>query len=273
MTELLEDMVRIAAEASALVNEIYAKPFSVEYKAPRDPVTEADRRANRLICVRLHERYPDVPVVAEESDEASFAGFREAPRVFFVDPVDGTREFVERNGEFVVMIGLLEGDRASHGVVQAPARGWTWVGQVGRGAWTIGPDASRQPIRCSETINLAEASIVGSRSHKSQTLERARRALGAAHWRSLGSAGLKAAAVASGEADAYIAPNRAGKRWDACAPDAIVTAAGGCFTDQNGAPISYRAPSLVNDRGLVATNHHLHRAVIERLTAELGRLD
>lgn len=271
MTELLEDLLRIAAEASLLINEIYGTPFSVEYKAPRDPVTEADRRANGLICTRLHERYPDVPVVAEESDETSFAGFRSAPRVFFVDPVDGTREFVERNGEFVVMIGLLEGDQAACGVVQAPAHGRTWLGQVGRGAWTIGPDATRKPICCSTTSTLGQASIVSSRSHKSQSLERARRALGVARWRSLGSAGLKAAAVASGEADAYIAPNRAGKRWDACAPDAIVTAAGGCFTDQHGAKISYRGANLENDRGMVATNGYLHRAVIERLAAELGR--
>ena len=105
-------MLRIASEAARVIMEVYGRPFDVDYKGPQDPVTEADRRANALICERLEQEFPGVPIVAEESDESAFANFRDADRVFFVDPVDGTREFVDRNGEFAVMIGLLEGNVA-----------------------------------------------------------------------------------------------------------------------------------------------------------------
>ena len=106
-------LLRIAAEAARVVMEVYAQPFSVDYKGPQDPVTAADRRANALICERLEQEFPGVPIVAEESDPSTFDDFRKSDRVFFVDPVDGTREFVDRNGEFAVMIGLLEGSRPS----------------------------------------------------------------------------------------------------------------------------------------------------------------
>ncbi|HEY6080618.1 MAG TPA: inositol monophosphatase family protein, partial [Polyangiaceae bacterium] len=112
MNRELEAMLRIASEAARVVMEVYAKPFSVDYKAPSDPVTEADRRANALIVELLSREFPGVPIVAEESDPATFAEFRASERIFFVDPVDGTREFVDRNGEFAVMIGLVEGTRA-----------------------------------------------------------------------------------------------------------------------------------------------------------------
>ena len=105
MNAELETLLAIADAASRVVMEVYALPFAVDFKAPRDPVTEADRRANDLICDALAREFPGVPIVAEESAPESFAGFRDSERVFFVDPVDGTREFVEKNGEFVVMIG------------------------------------------------------------------------------------------------------------------------------------------------------------------------
>jgi len=107
--EELATLVGIAAEAAEVVSEVYKRPFNVEYKGPRDPVTEADKLANELICNRLALAFPGVPIVAEESPPERFANFRDSERVFFVDPVDGTREFVLKNGEFVVMIGVLEG--------------------------------------------------------------------------------------------------------------------------------------------------------------------
>jgi 3'(2'), 5'-bisphosphate nucleotidase len=137
----LDVLVRIAAEAAAVVAEVYEQPFEVEYKGPRDPVTIADRRANALIVERLEREFPGTPIVAEESEPESFAGFRDAPTVFFVDPVDGTNEFVEKNPEFVVMIGLLEGRTVTHGVIHAPMLGTAWAGAVGFGA---GPSSRRE---------------------------------------------------------------------------------------------------------------------------------
>ncbi len=258
-------MVRIAAEAAALVAEVYAKPFEVEYKGPRDPVTIADRRANDLIVERLTREFPGVPIVAEESEPESFANFRDAPSVFFVDPVDGTNEFIEHNPEFVVMIGLLEGTIATHGVIHAPVFGTAWAGVVGAGAERVEADGARAPISVTSVRELADATVVSSRSHRSARLERALAALGVKAITSMGSAGLKGAAVARGSVDAHVAPHYAGKRWDAAAVDALTTAAGGTVTDAWGDPLDYRAATLTNDRGLVASNGHIHAALLERL--------
>jgi 3'(2'), 5'-bisphosphate nucleotidase len=267
LADLAATLDSVAREAAALILKVYATEFSVDFKAPRDPVTEADRQANQLICERLTILFPGVPIVAEESEPESFADYRKAERVFFVDPLDGTREFVARNGEFVVMIGLVDGDRATAGVIHAPELGVSWVGEVGKGAHKIDAQGVRSPISVSNMAALSEARVVGSRSHRNPALERTLATLGARELIALGSAGLKAAAIARGIADAYVAPHYAGKRWDACASDALVTAAGGKLTNANGELFDYRAAELDNDRGIVASNGILHEAIIERLLA------
>lgn len=270
LADLTATLDSVAREAAALILKVYATEFSVDFKAPRDPVTEADRQANALICERLTTLFPGVPIVAEESEAESFAGYRNAERIFFVDPLDGTREFVARNGEFVVMIGLVDGDRATAGVIHAPELGVSWVGEVGKGAHKIDAEGARSPISVSDIPALSEARVVGSRSHRNPALERTLATLGAHELIALGSAGLKAAAIARGMADAYVAPHYAGKRWDACASDALVSAAGGKLTNANGELFDYRAAELDNDRGIVASNGLLHDAIIERLMAARG---
>ncbi len=179
MSGIADALDGVAREAAVLIRQVYATNFSVDFKAPRDPVTEADRQANTLICARLAELFPHVPIVAEESEPESFAGYRSAERIFFVDPLDGTREFVAKNGEFVVMIGLVEGERATAGVIHAPESGISWIGEVGHGAFKVEADGTRSPISVSATATLAEARIVGSRSHRNPALEQALAALGA----------------------------------------------------------------------------------------------
>ncbi len=145
--------------------------------------------------------------------------------------------------------------------------GVSWVGEVGKGAHKIDAEGARSPISVSDVPVLSEARVVGSRSHRNPALERTLATLGARELIALGSAGLKAAAIARGGADAYVAPHYAGKRWDACASDALVSAAGGKLTNANGELFDYRATELDNDRGIVASNGLLHDAIIERLMA------
>lgn len=268
MTDVLETLIDISASAAPIIREVYDTQFKVEYKAPRDPVTAADRRANTLIVRRLKEAFPGVPIVAEESDPESFAGYRNAERVFFVDPLDGTKEFIDRNGEFVVMIGMVEGDVATAGVVHAPAQRRIWAGQRGGPCFECEEGGPRQHIRVSTTGEAAEARVVASRSHRSPALTRVVELLGSTHVLPVGSAGLKGARIATGAAEAYIGPGRAGKRWDACAVDAIVTAAGGTFSDAFGRPYDYRSESLENLDGIVATNGALHGAVLKALESQ-----
>jgi 3'(2'), 5'-bisphosphate nucleotidase len=255
-------LLRIAGEAAKVVMEVYARPFEVDFKGPQDPVTEADRLANTLICEQLAREFPGVPIVAEESDPATFSDFRKFDRVFFVDPVDGTREFVDRNGEFAVMIGLLEGTRAIAAVIDAPARGDVFAGWVGQGAFRIS-DGKPSALHVSDIADVTQGRLVGSRSHRGPQLERALARLNPREVRVLGSAGLKATLVATAEVEAYVAPGYAGKRWDACAADALVTAAGGMLTDTYGDAIDYRAESLSNARGLLASNGRIHEALVQ----------
>jgi 3'(2'), 5'-bisphosphate nucleotidase len=267
---LLETLLVVARSAADVILEVYDRPFAVELKRAREPVTIADRRANALICSALAERFPDVPIVAEESDPETFRGFRSAPRVLFVDPLDGTREFIARNGEFAVMIGFLDGARAVAGVVHGPVTGTSWVGAPRIGAWRVDGGGQWVPVRVSAESDLGRARLVASRSHRSVFLRRALATLGGASVRARGSAGLKGAEVAQGTADAYVDTGPGTKRWDACAIDALVTAAGGRVTDARGAQIDYRGPGLANRHGLLVTNGQVHDAILTRLGSPRG---
>jgi len=261
----LEIMLRIARDASDVIERVYATDFAVDFKGPADPVTQADREANALICKALVEAFGPVPIVAEESDESTFADWGKAPRAFFVDPLDGTLEFVARNGDFVVMIGLVEDGRPVAGVVVAPVLRTAWAGADTVAAFELAPHGERKPLRVSSTSDLSAARAVISRSHQSDHLLRIIRDLGIHQVVARGSAGLKTAEVAKGVADVYLQPGRAGSRWDTCAPEAILLAAGGTATDAFGVPIDYRGPDLVNSRGFLATNGALHPRILELL--------
>jgi 3'(2'), 5'-bisphosphate nucleotidase len=254
-----------AREASEVVMRVYATPFAVDYKAKDDPVTRADREANTLICERLTAQFPRVPIVAEESSASSYVGFETASECWFVDPLDGTREFVARNGEFAVMIGLARDGRAVLGVIVAPSWSRAFAGIVGEGAWEIAEDGARKPVRVSSRASLEGASILVSRSHTppriASLVATARAKEAVIH----GSSGLKAVLVATGDHDVYLQPGAAGMRWDACASEALVVAAGGACTDADGNAFDYRTHDLANARGLVATNGLLHSQAIELL--------
>ncbi|MET0413109.1 MAG: inositol monophosphatase family protein [Polyangiaceae bacterium] len=266
----LEQLMAIAHDAGEIITRIYAGEFSVDYKAPSDPVTQADRLANDLICERIALAFPGAPIVAEESAPETFLGFETGARVFFVDPLDGTREFVARNGQFVVMIGVVDGDHATAGVVHAPVTGTTWYGALGSGAWRSVQGGSPQPIRVSDIARPEFASVVSSRSQRSAALQRALDSLGARQHLSVGSAGLKGGQVADGSADAYLSIGRSGKLWDACAVDALVHAAGGRFTDTQGKRLDYRSPDISLKSGILACNEHLHAALLARLVASVA---
>jgi 3'(2'), 5'-bisphosphate nucleotidase len=252
-----------ARAANAIVLGIYGAPFTVQYKGKDDPVTRADHESNALICDRLARAFPGMPIVAEESDPSTYAGFSSADAVWFVDPVDGTREFVNKNGEFAVMIGLAERGRATVGVITAPAWGRAFVGVVGEGAWEVAADGTRTPIHVSSHDALEQASMVVSRSRTPPQLASLASVLGGRQPAVLGSSGLKAVLVATGDHDVFVQPGRAGMRWDACASDALVRAAGGELTAIDGTPIDYADPDITNRHGLLATNGLLHRRVID----------
>jgi 3'(2'), 5'-bisphosphate nucleotidase len=263
----LDRLAHIARDAGSGILRIYQSDFQVDYKGPGDPVTDADREANTLICARLAAEFPGAAIVAEESAAEQYAGYRQHSRVFFVDPLDGTREYVAKNGQFVVMIGLVDGDVPTLGVVYAPTTGILWCGERGVGAFRVEADGSERPIRVSDVAEPEQARITVSRSRRSDRLKQTLQQLGARQVVPMGSAGLKGALVAEGDVDAYLALGVAGKFWDACAMDAIVSAAGGRVSDLQGKALDYRGGELELTHGVLAANPILHDAVLRKLGA------
>lgn len=272
--KLLDRLSALARRAGALVMEVYATPFTVEDKGGNDPVTLADKRANALICEALTGMFPGVPIVAEESPPSSYANWASASAAFFVDPLDGTREFVSRNGEFAVMIGLAERGRAVAGVVFAPALDLLWRGAEGVGAQEEGAHGEIQALLLdaqTSPARISDARFVVSRSRRAERLDQLMRAQPPREVVQLGGAGLKAMAIARGQADAYVQLGGAGCLWDSCAPEAIVRAAGGVLSDEQGQPIDYAASTVRLTRGLVAAPPRLHPALIAAIASLIQR--
>ncbi|MFG1422119.1 3'(2'),5'-bisphosphate nucleotidase CysQ [Roseixanthobacter liquoris] len=236
--ELVSGLVSLALRAGRVILDIYATDFSVSEKADASQVTQADRDAEALILEGLARLYPDIPVVAEE--EAAAGRIPDAgTRFFLVDPLDGTREFVSRNGEFTVNIALIEQGAPSAGVVYAPALGVLYAGAVGSGAWKgeVRDDrlASLAPIKVRNAP--ARLSAIGSRSHG--TVETSDW-LGQFQVDSFVAAGssLKFCLLAEGAADLYPRLGRT-MEWDTAAGDAVLRAAGGVVTTMDGRPLTY----------------------------------
>jgi 3'(2'), 5'-bisphosphate nucleotidase len=247
-------MLRISAAACKVILENYGDERggwnTVEWKGKDDPVTALDKEVNALVVSELERSFPGTPVIAEESDASTWDARRTAAEAFFVDPIDGTKDLIKRNGEFCVMLGLAENGRATAGVVAWPTEHRTFAAMDGEPAFEIARDGSKHLIHVAPAPEKKDVRVVVSRSHPDpKTLELLER-LGMKTVRPLGSAGLKGVCVACGEADAYLHVDGGGKLWDACGPDVIVRAAGGVFTDAFGNPVDYRGELAL--RGTIA---------------------
>jgi len=239
---LLDVACSAAHEAGEAILEIYRQDFSVRRKADDSPVTHADERAEAIIERRLAAATPNIPVVAEEGCAAHGLPSAAPPRFWLVDPLDGTKEFIRRSGEFTVNIALVEGDRAVLGVVHVPSQGWTYAA-AGSATRQRGGEAP-QPIMA-RPVPPRGAIVVHSRSHgDEQRLAEYIATLPDAERRFAGSA-LKFCLVAAGEADLYprFGPTA---EWDSAAGQAILEAAGGAVTTLDGAPLRYGKPGFCN---------------------------
>lgn len=267
-TREIEVALAAARAAARRVRELYESGVEVAWKAKDDPVTTADHEANAIIVTALREAFPGDGLCAEESDpgESGEAAAR-GGRCWFVDPLDGTKDFVQRNGEFCVMVGLAVDGRASLGVVVSPVTGVALVGVAGEGSWSIDAGGSRKAMEARAPGSWAAARLIGSRSHPNPRVQSLARALGVGEQLVRGSVGLKVAAVAAGECDLYVHLGRGPKLWDGCAPEAIARGAGLRVSDALGGDISYRAGRLDLDGGIVVAHPGVHGAVVAALAA------
>jgi len=261
----------VAIEAAAVVASFKGRPLGVEHKAGGEPVSLADLESSALIVRRLAEAFPDDAILSEEvPDEPSRL---EKSRVWMIDPIDGTRDFLRGEPGYVVMIGLCIEGQPKVGVVVQPTTNNVWMGALGMGAWKESPDGKREPLHVSEISVAKDIRLVSSKSHRTEYYERFRRALGITDEFALGSVGLKVALVSEGTRDLYVYPGSQTKIWDSCGPEAILTAAGGKLTDSDGNALCYTNLSLQNQRGLVASNGLVHSqalAAVANLRAEIS---
>ncbi len=260
----LEAAVELARGAGRILMEIYAHDFQVTYKSPHDPVTEADRRANAYLVAELAGRFPADGIVAEESAEQGDALVKE--RCWFVDPLDGTKEFIAKNGEFSVMIGLAIGGASKLGVVYQPALDKLYAGVVGAGA-TLEQQGQTRTLRVSQEANPARLRLVVSRSHRPASIEQIMARLGAQQEMPSGSVGVKVGLIAEQRADLYVHVSDKSSLWDACGPEAILHAAGGRFSHVDGSAIQYASGDMRNRRGILACNAASYQRVVEVVRA------
>lgn len=219
-------IVKIAVDAGEQILAVYQQDFTVVNKQDSSPLTDADMRAHHLICNRLAQLTPNIPVLSEESSAKESLDRMEWTRYWLVDPLDGTKEFVKRNGEFTVNIALIDNGVPVMGIVHAPALDISYWGELGRGAFKQVGQAAPAAIQAAQPPLPGKSwKVVGSRSHASADFETFMTALPNAELVSMGSS-LKLCLVAEGAADLYprFGPT---SEWDTAAAQAVVEAAGG----------------------------------------------
>ena len=249
MEKQAQQLLDIARQAGRAILKVYHQDFDVAHKDDSSPLTAADLASHRVIVQRLGEIDPTIPMLSEEGADIPFSVRQQWDRYWLIDPLDGTREFVKRNGEFTVNIALIEHGCPVVGVVHVPVSGVSYVGQVGRGAWKV--DADDQPVPIQVNARRARTvRVAGSRSHAGDSLQRFLQQLGPHEIVSMGSS-LKLCLVAEGTADVYprLGPT---SEWDTAAAQAVVEAAGGRVTDTQLMPLRYNTKdSLLNPHFLV----------------------
>ncbi|MFV1988125.1 MAG: 3'(2'),5'-bisphosphate nucleotidase CysQ [Gemmatimonadota bacterium] len=275
--EMIDDLA-IAARAAWLGGvaacEHYDGDLEIEDKGVNDPVTAADYASNRAILAVLARDRPDDRILSEESpppEERHRQG-----RLWVVDPLDGTKEFIAHNGEFSIMVGLAEAGTTVLGAVYQPAVDRLFAGFVSGGAWVVADAQQDVTARRLELPAIPEPKhpirFVRSRSHPDERLQRLAAELGETVDVISGSVGIKCALVATGEADLYVHPVPFLKEWDTCAPEAVLRGAGGSVTDCSGTPLRYGKSDPRQPGGIFAATDaawRYARPVVVEITAPL----
>jgi len=254
----LATAMQLARQAGAIVRTFYDVPPTVRWKDPTEPVTEADRAVNAYLVRQLGHAFPLDGVLAEESKDDLSRLTRE--RVWMVDPLDGTAEFIAHNGEFVIMIGLAAAGSPVVGVVYQPIDDVMYGAALGAGAF-VEEFGERTALHVSDVADLQRFRLVVSRSHRPPMVDTIMRRMNLRRERSIGSVGLKIGLIARGQAEFYVHPNPGTKEWDTCGPDAIIREAGGVMTDCWNRPIRYNRPDVVNRFGILASTGSRHEEI------------
>jgi 3'(2'), 5'-bisphosphate nucleotidase len=253
-----------AARAAGLAIMSHYGTVESEIKAGGSPVTAADHAASAVIIEHIRSAFPGDAILCEETaDDASRLN---ASRLWIVDPLDGTKEFLARNGEFSVMIGLVEDGEPVVGVVFLPAVNRLYAAAMGAGAW-VEAGSERRPLRAGGPNGRLR--LVTSRSHADAAVEAMCAALSVTDRRPSGSVGIKCALIAEGECDLYAHPVPYMGEWDTCAPEVLLREAGGTVMDCRGEPLRYNKPDTRQPYGILACGPGLLPSVLPAVRDEL----
>ncbi|WP_218082487.1 3'(2'),5'-bisphosphate nucleotidase CysQ family protein [Anthocerotibacter panamensis] len=281
----LIDLIRpIAWHASDILMDFYNRAASqgnstlkTTEKALDDPVTAADLAVSDYLAQALPEAMgtEEFFYLTEETiNTVTYTERQSKPGTWLVDPLDGTKDFLLRTGDFAIHIGLVVAGRPVLGVVQWPVHEQFIWAYTGGGAFTEGRDGVAQPLHCNRTRSLAELSLVGSRTHRNRRLEALVQKMPYGAEQQMGSLGLKLAAIARAEVDYYLglSGKSAPKDWDFAAPEVILTEAGGQMTFMNGDPLVYNKPDVSHFGLVIASNGIYHEALCRLAEAAMAQI-
>ncbi len=253
----LETAIQAAREAGAAIREVYdgAGELGIEYKVDERPLTVADKMANKVIVKRLREAWPEYAILSEE--EKDDRQRLQNNYCFIVDPLDGTKEFIKRNGQFTVNIALAYRHRSVMGVIYAPVPGDLYFAAEGLGAWRVEKDNAKKPLHVSAITAIDEIRLVMSLSHGSAEMDALIKKYGFRHKRPMGSS-LKGCLVAAGEAEVYYRFNPT-MEWDTAAMQSIAEEAGAVFRQMDDSEMLYNREDSTNRKGFYVINDKRNR--------------
>ena len=261
MEKELEIAKKLAVAAGGILMEYYEQAVLVDWKAPGDPVTAADRAANEFIVTSLAREFPSHGILSEEATD-DFVRL-ERSHVWMIDPMDGTKEFIDHRGDFAVQIGLVVDGLPALGVVYQPTTTKLYYAAHGAGAFLEIEGAAAVPLRVSAEQTASRMTIAVSRSHRSARVDAIRERLRIKESIQMGSVGLKVGLVCEGRAHLYVHTGGGTKLWDTCGPEAILREAGGRMTDASNNRLQYDAREIKNFNGLIASNGVIHDRAVQ----------
>ena len=260
MEKELDVAKKLGLGAGSILMNYYKRDVSIDWKAPGDPVTVADREASEFIVSALKREFPDHAVLCEEEPDDLTRLSRS--HVWMIDPMDGTREFIENRAEFAVQIGLVVNGTPVLGVVYQPTTKKLYYAAHGLGAF-LESDGSVSPLHVSPEQVASRMTIAESRSYRSARVQAIRQRLRIRESILIGSVGLKIGIVCEGRAHVYVHTGHRTHLWDTCGPEAILREAGGKMTGVSNTPLRYDTEEVRNLNGIVVTNGVIHDRVIE----------
>lgn len=261
MSKELELMKEVVKKAGAAAMEFYGKEAGVRDKGGDNPVTDADLASEKVILDGV--AHLDYGILSEESEDDLVRLDKE--RVFVIDPLDGTKDFINQTGEFTIMIGLVENGESIAGVVYQPVPDRLYFAERGQGAWL--EEKGGEPVRIgvSEIDDPSEARLLISRNHLLELEQNVAKKLGLINLIPCGSAGLKISLISSAEAEIYMNTSDKTFEWDICAAAVILSEAGGVLTDMDGGEILFNKEDPRNHKGFVVTNTLLYEMCLSAI--------